>query len=70
MPEPIYKIVDNLPKSNMTIRMLKALDWVVPGQWDNLVGFENSVKVISGETEPGVQLLNGVVPTVNFGAEV
>lgn len=51
VPEPIYKIVDNLPKSNMTIRMLKALDWVVPGQWDNLVGFENSVKVISGETD-------------------
>lgn len=52
MSEPIFKVVDALPAKNMTTRVLHALDWVVPGQWTNLVGFENSIKVISGEDDP------------------
>ncbi|MBL8794518.1 MAG: hypothetical protein JNM56_11480 [Planctomycetia bacterium] len=51
MSEPIFKVVDALPAKNMTTRVLHALDWVVPGQWNNLVGFENSIKVISGEDD-------------------
>ena len=51
--KPIYKIVDDLPSSNMTVRMLQALDWVVPGQWKNVVGFENTIKAVTGETDQG-----------------
>ncbi len=51
MSKPIYEIVDELPTDNMTIKVLKALDFVVPGQWDNLVGFENSIGTITGETD-------------------
>jgi hypothetical protein len=51
MSKSIYKIVDDLPASNMTVRMLQALDWVVPGQWKNTVGFENTIKVVTGETD-------------------
>lgn len=54
MSKPINQIVDELPAKNMTTRVLHAIDWVVPGQWTNLVGFENSIKVISGETDPAM----------------
>lgn len=51
MSKPIYKIIDDLPATNMTVRMLQALDWVVPGQWKNVVGFENTIKAVTGETD-------------------
>lgn len=50
MSKSIFKLVDDLPENNLTIRMLKALDSVVPGNYNNLVGFEHTIKVISGET--------------------
>jgi hypothetical protein len=49
--KPIYKLVDQLPTKNMTTRVLSALDFVVPGQWNNLVGFENTIREVSGETD-------------------
>ncbi|WP_425615124.1 hypothetical protein NA78x_005021 [Anatilimnocola sp. NA78] len=51
MSKAIYKIVDDLPATNMTVRMLQALDWVVPGQWHNIVGFENTIKAVTRETD-------------------
>ncbi len=54
MSKPIYEIVDNLPTKNMTISALKSLDFVVPGQWENLVGFENTIRAITGEDDEGV----------------
>ena len=50
--KPIYTLVDQLPAKDMTVRLLSALDWVVPGQWTNLVGFDNTIKAISGEDDP------------------
>jgi hypothetical protein len=43
--------VDALPTSGPTVSLLKALDFVVPGQWQNIVGFENTIKVVTGETD-------------------
>jgi hypothetical protein len=51
MSKPIYRIVDDLPASNMTVRLLQALDWVVPGQWKNIVGFENTIREVTGESD-------------------
>ena len=51
MSKSIYKLVDSLPENNLTVKMLKALDFVVPGQWKNLVGFEHTIKVLSGESD-------------------
>ena len=51
MSKKIYELVDNLPKGGLTVRALKSLDTFVPGQWDNLVGFDNTIKVITGETD-------------------
>lgn len=51
MSKPIYKIVDELPTNNMTIKVLKSLDFVVPGEWNNLVGFDNTIREVTGETD-------------------
>jgi hypothetical protein len=51
MSQPIQKALDALPKTNMTTRVLSALDWVVPGQWKNTVGFENMIREVTGETD-------------------
>ncbi|MDJ0901062.1 MAG: hypothetical protein QNJ55_19855 [Xenococcus sp. MO_188.B8] len=51
MGKPIQKLVDELPTSNMTTLMLRSLDFVVPGEWENLVGFENTIRTVTGESD-------------------
>lgn len=51
MSKKIYEIVDKLPTGGLTVRALKVLDTFVPGQWNNLVGFENTIKAVTGETD-------------------
>jgi hypothetical protein len=51
MSKPIFEIVDELPESGMTVLLLKSLDFVVPGQWQNLVGFENTIRAVTGESD-------------------
>ncbi|MBD2438973.1 Tudor-knot domain-containing protein [Nostoc sp. FACHB-110] len=54
MDKSIIQLVDELPSDNITVKVLKALDYVAPGQWDNLVGFDNSIRAITGETDAKV----------------
>ncbi|NEP10529.1 MAG: hypothetical protein F6K14_09985 [Symploca sp. SIO2C1] len=54
MSKAIFELVDQLPTSNMTTRALKSLDFVVPGEWDNLVGFENTIRAVTGEDDEDV----------------
>jgi hypothetical protein len=49
--KPIYELVDDLPKGGLTVTALRSLDFVVPGQWDNLVGFDNTIRAVTGETD-------------------
>ncbi len=51
MSKPIFELVDELPTDNLTIKALRALDFVVPGEWDNLVGFENTIRTVTGEDD-------------------
>ena len=51
MSTKIYEKVDKLPKGGLTVRALKSLDTFVPGQWDNLVGFDHTIKTVTGETD-------------------
>lgn len=51
MSKPIQKLVDNLPTNNLTVSMLRSLDFVIPGQWQNVTGFENTIRVVTGETD-------------------
>ena len=47
MSQSIFKLVDELPKDNLTVKSLKALDFVIPGEWKNLVGFENTIRTVT-----------------------
>ncbi|MDM8531645.1 hypothetical protein QUF63_10775 [Anaerolineales bacterium HSG25] len=52
MSETIESLVNDLPISNVTVYALHGLDIIMPGEWDNLVGFENTINVVTGETDP------------------
>ena len=54
MSKPIFELVDQLPTNNMTIRALKSLDFVIPGEWENVVGFENTIRTITGEEDEDI----------------
>ena len=51
MSKTIFELVDNLPEKNITTMMLNSLDFVVPGQWQNIVGFENMIRHVTGEID-------------------
>lgn len=51
MSKPIFELVDNLPTKNITTMMLSSLDFVVPGEWQNIVGFENTIRHVTGESD-------------------
>jgi hypothetical protein len=54
MSKPIFELVDELPTSGTTIMALNALDFVIPGQWNNLTGFTNTIRTVTGETDEGL----------------
>ena len=54
MDSSIIQLVDNLPTDNITVKVLKALDYVAPGEWNNLVGFDNVIRTITGESDAKV----------------
>jgi hypothetical protein len=49
--KPIFELVDELPTNNLTVSMLRALDFVAPGEWQNTVGFVNTIKQVTGEED-------------------
>lgn len=51
MSKSIFQLVDELPTGGLTISMLKALDFVAPGEWQNTVGFVNTIKKVTGEDD-------------------
>ncbi|MEB3292259.1 MAG: hypothetical protein VKJ24_03790 [Synechococcales bacterium] len=54
MSKPIYELVDELPTGGTTVMALNALDFVIPGQWQNLTGFTNTIRTVTGETDEGL----------------
>lgn len=51
MSKPIQQLVDELPTSNLTVSMLRSLDFVAPGEWQNTVGFVNTIRTVTGEDD-------------------
>lgn len=51
MSKSIHQLVDELPERNLTVRALRALDFALPGEWNNLVGFTNTIRTVTGETD-------------------
>ncbi len=50
-PESIDTLIDTLPQSGATVYALKALDFVVPGEWENVTRFDDMLKKVTGETD-------------------
>jgi hypothetical protein len=50
----IFELVDELPTGGLTVMALNSLDFIIPGEWQNLVGFENTIRTVTGETDPGL----------------
>ncbi len=51
MSKSIFELVDQLPTGGLTVSLLNSLDFVTPGQWHNVVGFVNTIKTVTGETD-------------------
>lgn len=51
MAKPIQDLVDELPTNNLTVSALRSLDFIAPGEWQNVVGFVNTIKTVTGETD-------------------
>lgn len=51
MSKAIYQYVDELPTGGLTVMALKSLDPLIPGKWENLTGFTNTIKAVTGETD-------------------
>jgi hypothetical protein len=47
----IFELVNELPTSNITVMVLNSLNFVVPGEWQNIVGFENTIRHVTNETD-------------------
>src|SRR3972149_3243428 len=48
----IVTAVDALPADSITVKVLNALDFVVPGEWRNVVGFDKTAQDVLGTLEP------------------
>jgi hypothetical protein len=50
----IDQLVDQLAIDGMTVRALQTLDFVAPGQWQNVTGFDNLIRHVTGESDPAL----------------
>ncbi len=51
MSKSIFELVDELPTGGVTVMAMKSLDTLIPGQWQNLTGFDNTIRAVTGETD-------------------
>lgn len=49
--ERIDKALKNLSKRNMTTMTLGALDFIVPGEWENIRSFDKMMREVTGEDD-------------------
>lgn len=44
--------MDTLPTTGLTVKSLELLDHLVPGQWRNITGFDNMIRVVTQDGDP------------------
>lgn len=49
--KPIYRLIEELPQDGLTVTLLGALDYVVPGEWANITSFEGLINNVTGEDD-------------------
>lgn len=55
---PLYTILQELEESNWTTRALGMLDYVVPGEWENVRSFDRMIELVTGSNDQeGIQMV-------------
>lgn len=54
MTESIHEMLEALPQASLTTHVLGALDFIVPGEWQNITSFQQMIESVTGETDPAV----------------
>jgi hypothetical protein len=54
MSKSIPEHVNSLRKRSVTVYALRSLDFLVPGDWENIVDFEEMVIKVTGEKDPAL----------------
>ena len=54
MSKSISELVNDLPRRSITTYALESLDFVVPGEWENINDFNLMVQQVTGETDPAL----------------
>jgi hypothetical protein len=49
--KPLHVLLEELPSSSMTTRMLGGLDYIVPGEWTNITNFAETIRAVTGESD-------------------
>ena len=65
MSQPLHQLLESLPETSLTTRILDALDYLVPGEWTNVVLFEQMIKNVTGESDESlIQAVGDVASTL------
>jgi hypothetical protein len=54
MSDSINQLLESLPSTSLTTRLLGLLDYVVPGEWENITSFEAMIKRVTGEDDESI----------------
>lgn len=67
MSDSIIELLDELPSDNLTVKTLNALDFIVPGEWENTVGCDKTISVITGadDADTVMQIRNRMIELYN-----
>jgi hypothetical protein len=50
----LYQLLEELPQSGVTVTVLNALDYIVPGSWQNITNFEQMIRATTGEEDQAI----------------
>lgn len=50
----LHTVLEELPASSLTTHVLGALDWIVPGEWRNIVNFQEMIQDVTGESDESI----------------
>lgn len=49
--KPLHQLLEDLPTSSITTRLLGLLDYAVPGEWQNITRFDEMIRSVTGEDD-------------------
>lgn len=54
MSDSLHSVLEGLPSSSLTTHVLGALDFIVPGEWQNITVFQDMIKDVTGESDDAI----------------